>query len=439
MLKNFTARFFSCFIAVVPYNIIAIFGNYLTPLAKVNLFYTSYLLVSSILTGLNFYIARRTKRYDIAIWALFTYSFIYLPGSIWAIREIFIAFPIWFILLQYFLMRKKILFQDKIILLLTIYFCFESFELFTPLGIIIFIFSILFFRKNAPNKYTKLFTGLSSLIIAIYIVLKTIFYTTNIYSLQRSSNLWVLHIKDMLNIFFHSNDLIIIFGTILMASLIFLRGKSKKLKTILISILTVFFILFLYFKTGFTQLKLEYTNYSIMLFTLPVIFVGIISSEYFNTFKLKFSTIKILFKTALIIGILNFAWQIKGNYDYYYKYYIPMQKFFDNQKTVVVVDKLTEISPSLSNYDSDFNTTIRSLFLQSDKKHKKINTLIYLKEQSEVNGNLTYNPQDDKIYFCSFIKTDIITDDWDLTSIKNWLIEHKKFYTPKDFSPDKQI
>lgn len=224
-----------------------------------------------------------------------------------------------------------------------------------------------------------------------------------------------------------------------MASLIFLRGKSKKLKTILISILTVFFILFLYFKTGFTQLKLEYTNYSIMLFTLPVIFVGIISSEYFNTFKLKFSTIKILFKTALIIGILNFAWQIKGNYDYYYKYYIPMQKFFDNQKTVVVVDKLTEISPSLSNYDSDFNTTIRSLFLQSDKKHKKINTLIYLKEQSEVNGNLTYNPQDDKIYFCSFIKTDIITDDWDLTSIKNWLIEHKKFYTPKDFSPDKQI
>lgn len=424
-LRNDMARKFANILGALPYNISLIFIHNLPPLYKLNSFYISYLIMSGVLTVFNFYTAKFTKRYDIAILALFAYTFFDLPSAIWVGRENHISIPVYFIVIQYLLTKKTFDYKNKTILLACTIFCLESFELFVPCGILIFIFSILFYLKNAPNKYIKLYIGLTSICSVIYIILKTFFYVQIAYPLSKSTHIWFIHTEIFLKNFFHSNMLILIFGILLLIFSLLLKAKTRK---IAISFLSILFLLVLFKETGFYQDKMEHCNYIIIFLAVPAIIGSILISEYFNILKFKLSTIKTFFTISLIIGIINFVWQIKGSYDYYYRYFVPVRNLLNQANTIVSYDLLSKLD-FFQKYDINYTVTLRSFFVQADKKEQIIKTLVISEEEMENKDYFLYDKEEEIIEFYPWMKIDVKTKTYDMTPIKNWLIENGRVKT----------
>lgn len=413
-----TARVFSFILAAVPYNIFLQFVNSFNLLEKLNLFYISYLIMSGVLTALNFYVAKFTKRYDIAFYTLFVYSFFYLPGNIWSIREIFIAFPIWFILLQFFVCKERLNIFAKIVLIFCLLFCFESFELFVSLGALLFVFSILFAIKKDKNYIKKLYIGIISLIASLYIIIKTLLIATRNYNLSESSNQWLSHILVATKNVFSSNFCISLFGLVLIF-IWFNENISKRYKVNLS--LFSFFLLILRLYNIESPFTIESNFYSYLLFVLPLIFFFVLCEEYFNFKILKAKKFITLFIISLIVGICHFVYQTKENIDFYNDYFIFFKTFLNNNKGIIQ-KKPEEIFSNFTRFDYDFTMWAKSIIAQSANPDKKITTIIL-----EPSSDIYYDTEMDFVCFMPMkINFSTETEDYDLTAIKKELIKMNK-------------
>lgn len=413
---DLTARYFSFIIATIPYNIFMPVIKSFNLLDKVNLFYISHLIMSGVLTALNFYVAKYTKRYDIAIYALFVYSFFYLPSSIWAIREIFIAFPIWFILLQFFVCKKKLNIFAKIIFLFSLIYSFESFEIFALLGVILFIFSILFAIKKDKKRKFKLTIGITSLIAAIYIVIKTILVATKHYNLTVSSNSWYYDLTFSIQNLFSTNFCISLFGIILICLFINKRRRALKFLSIFVFFCFIKYLDYLDFIPKFVSCK---SFYSLLFLIMPLFFIFVLSEEYFHRKFIKNKSLKTIFSISLIIGIFQFIYLINGNIKFYSEYFIPFKTYLNSNYKIQQEDPCLVLK-NYNNYE-DYTgfTYFPSILIQSENPDKKIKTILLDKKT-----NIYYDATNDTIYFDGQ-GLKIKTKDWDLSPIKELLIKAK--------------
>lgn len=415
-----TARVFSFYLATIPYNIFFPIFSSANPLIKLSLFSTSYLVMSGILTAINFYAAKYTKRFDIAIYAVFVYSFFYLPGSIWTNREIFIAFPIWFMLLQFFVCKEKLGLIPRLIMLFCLIYSFESFESFVPLGIILFAASVLFAAKKDRNYKRKLIIGFSSLAASIYIVLKTLFVATKSYNLTNSSNEWLTHIKFACSHIFSSDFCISLFGFFLIY-LALSKSLSKRHKTNF-SIAGFFFLFLRMDYLNNTEINTcDFTLYTFLLFVIPLIFLAVIYETYSKRKILKSKQLMNFFTISLFIGICQFGYQTECNYRFYNEYFVPLKNVLNTSNRIIKKDPALVLE-DFDKYDMSDMIYLDSILVQSANPDKKIDTILL-----DENSDVYYDAKTDTIHFRKYdfmFKTK--TKDFDFTPIRNQLIKSKK-------------
>ncbi len=426
-------RLFTNFIVAIPFNITTLFYKFNNLLDYLRLFATSYLIVQFTGLILNFVIAKRTKRYDIAVWAFFLYTFFTLPAMIWPVRELHIAVLFYFMILSYFLSREKLNKIDLIPVSLLLIYLFESFETSIFFGIILFVFAYLMTTKkeNTTNSWIKTLIGTGGLLSSIYVVLKLIYlqFMQNISAAGLGT--WINGSLCAFQNLLNGNFIITISFLILAVACIFYK-KSLTWKS------SVFFIPFisflgyiLYNKTGFfPDPNFELNYYSPLLWVLyPVVFL-ICYLDYkdidINKFNKNF--LGNLFLLSCICGILNLCWQINTCHNYE-KYFLYLKNLVRNSK-----ETITHIPPEDFKYFNflRFNTCYgiihKSLFLSDTKE---IKTLMFPPEDTSdywccAGDEYNYYDKEIDAIFMHGTRVKLISDYYDLTPIKEYYEKHGK-------------
>ncbi|MCR5261608.1 MAG: hypothetical protein K6C94_07190 [Candidatus Gastranaerophilales bacterium] len=346
----------------------------------------SILIAPIIMLIFNFLVARRTKRFDVAVFAFLFYCFCIIPSVNWVARESYTASMLQFIFLQYYLSKEKFQKADYVILLLVSVFLCESFENIVILSIIFFIFGCFFYFKD--NTKRQLVLGLISLLAAFYIgiksflvMLETLVYFDNIPT-------WNFAASELSEATFNSVFLISIAGLIALTVLTFCKKLSDK-KNLLLT-LAIFVILtgILYANTRFIPNPLLENNLFLYALILqPVLFVLLITLDCFKIKTDKEMLRKILIITC-ITGSLQLCWQI--NSAMYRKNYInTMTKAVNTaQKPFAILNIDKDIRWQKYPYDITLAIIDRSI-LCSGGKVKSI-VIVNPEHPDYISGGLNY-------------------------------------------------
>ena len=98
-VSTLDVRLFSNILVSIPYNILYQFFKGGLLINLINSYTFSFLIIHFFALVLNFVLARKTKRYDIAIASWFVYFILSMPNMMWAIRECHMVVIFYFILL----------------------------------------------------------------------------------------------------------------------------------------------------------------------------------------------------------------------------------------------------------------------------------------------------------------------------------------------------
>lgn len=362
--SNLAIKKFSDFLIVLPYNILVPFIPDI-PLNKIDLFAFSahFSLLCALL--LNYFIAKRTKRYDIVACAFAFYALFYIINSVSHIEEIHMTIMLQFILLQYFLTREKLSVYDYLIVGTTSVLCMASHETQFFFGIMLFVFTFLYAKKNPQNLKLKYFIGFSGLLMAILCMILLYPYYINFLNYINEFN----GIKGDIfvsSIFFSALGIFLIILTAILG-----RGyRSGEWKKIIFILLQV--AIFLWMKTHFEPYGSESTCYTFsLIFSIPIMFLLLLSDLFNFTEKHNyfFSNIVLI---SCVIGFIQIVIQI--NSCWLYSKYVNTFKYRINNATESFIPwKEDGIANSYAKDDYCIDSEIRSLYL-TDKM--KIHTLM---------------------------------------------------------------
>ena len=384
-VSTLDVRLFSNILVSIPYNILYQFFKGGLLINLINSYTFSFLIIHFFALVLNFVLARKTKRYDIAIASWFVYFILSMPNMMWAIRECHMVVIFYFILLQYFLSKTKLTKLDLIPITLLLIFLFESYEITFVFGIIIFIFMHLYGkRENDVNIWYKVYIGFGSFLAGIYIPFKLLWLMayknlnfTSGYGFQE----WINSFLTVIKYAIHSNCLILFFAII---AIIFVLFYKKRF-----SIYSLFYfvpflgcLFYILYKQGaYPDPLIELHSYTVLFaFIFPII-LFILICDYFNIEKYlyfgKDDWEKAFWPNMLVIvcifGFINCSWQIYSNMEYG-KYIAYLKNLLRTQSSTFVY--MDENDYRNNEYIRRNNTCLglmtRSIFLSETKEINKI-------------------------------------------------------------------
>ena len=398
----------------------------------ISLFSTSYILSHFILLALNFLIAKRTKRFDIAIIALSFFCFFAIPSYIWPIRELTPNILIYFIFLQFFLAKNKQNLLDFTLINILLFYLSESYETTIIFCIIMFFAPLLYGnQKDIPNKMVKAYIGFGSLVISIVIIANLFIMPSEGISLNDALWQWINGSKLTFLHLFKSNLIITsIMGIVTLATCLFYKNRLNK-ETILFIIPVLYFIYsLLSIKTNFIpNARIELHFYSIALWFVFPIIIGIILIDtkkypFLKKFKNFYPNLIIL---SVITGLLNFAWQFHScvMFNEYVSY---LQTLIKNSKNeIVTIPKEDYETKSFLCFDTAYGTTHKTIFLAPEKKINKILVPKNLLQDYDYNERDYYYYEEDIDHVVlqnSRVKTK--TKYWDLSHFKHKYIKEDR-------------
>lgn len=374
--SNDNVRMFSNFLLVLPFNIFGVpFSKSILHLS--NSFSLSYLIMHFVALVINFIVARRTKRYDIAVFALAFYVICSLPNIIWAVREVHFTVLFYFAILSYFLSETELSKKDLLPIALLLLYLFESFEITFVFGLIMFVFMHLYAKKqNVKNLWYKILIGIGSFCAAIYIPFKILYlmHCKNlVFTVGQGPQEWINGSIYALQGMFESNSIILVFAVIAVVITIFYKREYDK-KSIIFFIPFIFLLLFfLYIRTGFfLDVNRELHEYSFVFWFIFPVILSILCCDYYEI-KLKQYFINNILMIACIFGILNLLWQIHSNIEFG-KYLNMLREIMQNSKTTIV--EMPEEKYQNIKYvracTTCFSTMLASILLSETKKVEKI-------------------------------------------------------------------
>lgn len=374
MMHEQRTRLFSNFLLALPYNLIMPFipDNLLT---KMDLFCFSYQIALFGALIVNYFIAKRTKRYDIAALALVFYTFFYLPNSIWYVKELHFAIMMQFILLQYFLTKSETLnITDYFLIAASALFCFESYENQIIFAITLSALSLFYVRKNIVNKKIKLIIGLASIFIILYSIFK-LFYAFETGSANISFTDAFIEYKNAILITFKSLFTSCLIyssaGIIICFATIFLKRKYNTIDYIIILLLFIISTIILGKNTGFipnTGSELQYYMFAFLAF-ISVTAMLIIADIFGFDIKNQYYYGNVIV-TACIVGFFHILWQTNSCI-YSYEYVNDFRKKLQSDKIVETWNDEDRNKRSFV-YDTCFGTELRSLILSPNRKIETI-------------------------------------------------------------------
>ena len=421
-------RYFTNFLVGIPYNVIFQFIKDEPALTSLKAFSTSYFIIHFILLLLNFLVAKRTKRYDIAIIAFAFYFLLTIPSAIWIVRELHTAYFFYFIILSYFLSKEKLNIWDTIPITLAGTYIFESLEISLVFSLIMFIFSIIYIvnKEKNVNIIHKSIICLLSLGVLFYIPAKLqIMNNSGTLDFSSGTKEWLYDSFYALSNLFNSNLLIPLFGILAMILAFIYKKELRKKEIILLICYTIISITIIYIQTGFlSNPRNEENNYSpVLWFIFPTI-ITLICFDYFN---LNIEKRNPYFYSHLILitcifGCINLLWQINSCFEFIeYKSYL--EKTIENSRTTIIRIPNEEFkNNNILRYATCFGFSQQSIFLTEKNKKAKIilptkECPIYIEKYCAEGPDETYyDAKEDRLILqSSFFKTK--TKYWDLTPI----------------------
>lgn len=360
---------FSCRLLALPYNIFGgVFGD--NPLSKINVYIFSCMFMTFVATCLNFLIAKRTKKYVYAGFALLFYALFTIPASIYPIDATYISIPMFLIFLQYFFTEEKIYKVDYLIVIaLSGYMLQSSPNMIIPCFILGLTGLILLAKKHSKHWKVKSYITATSLISAVYMLYKTFFYTRmEGYTCPTLQDCFWTFSNSLSSVLsnFSTSDLIFSLGAIIF--LVYALIRRKELGTIagvVGALVSIFGIYSIYEFTKFVRDPFVGQR----LFALVVIcfIVLVFGICIFNLFKKKFDTTLLansLVTVACFCGILQCLIQYGGCLQFSKYADFINEKVNNNVGVVRIVTEDYQTKPFLI-YDSCYGTLQRSLLLSN--------------------------------------------------------------------------
>lgn len=367
-------RYFTNVLISIPFNIQLLFLKNTTAINILRAFSLSYIIVH--LSGLiiNYLIALRTKRYDIASICFAFYTIFSIQNAIWICREVHISALFYFALLSYFLSRTKLGLKDLLPVLLLSAYLFESFEISMVLGIILFIFSILYTHKDRKenNRWYKVLIGFSGLLTALYIPIKTLVMAhLGEIDLNQGSNEWINASRMTIENLFSTNSLFCVLAIILIITSMLYKKEFNKVSITLISISFGLVFSYLKFFNYTPEPMMELQNYSfIFWFIFPIILLILIFD--YKEIKISNKFVSNLIIISSICGITGLIWQINSCFEFN-KYITHLKELLNKSENIIVYIPENDFKDKkFMNYNTCFGTMHKSIFLSEEYKINKI-------------------------------------------------------------------
>ncbi len=374
---NDSVRFFSNFLLVLPFNLIGVTFLKNSILSLANSFSLSYLLMHFIALIVNVIVARRTKRYDIAVIAFTFYVIFSLPNIIWVVREVHFAVLLYFPLLSYFLTRVELTKKDIVPILLLVVYLFESFEITFVYGIILFFFLHLYSKKeDVKNIWFKILIGFGGLCASVYIPLKLIYLVVSkslMFTEALGPQEWINGSIIAISTIFQSNLIIFLFALISLVFAFYYKKEYDCKSLFFFCPLFLLLLIVLYKQTGlYPSVNLELHNYSIVFwFIFPIIFT-VILLDCLNV-EIKKYFISNLFIVACLFGSINLGWQIHSNIEFG-KYIKSAKETVNNSYGVITSfsEDVYSTTRHINSYSTCFSTMPASILFSENKKVEKV-------------------------------------------------------------------
>lgn len=368
-------RYFTNFLVAIPFNISMVFLKNTSAINILKAFSLSYLTVHFFGLLINYLIALRTKRYDIAAICFAFYTFFSVQNLIWTCREVHIAIFFYFALLSYFLSKTKLGLKDLLPIMLIIIYLFESFEITMVFGLLIFIFSILYTNKTREeiNRWHKVLIGMSGLLMFLYIPIKTLFMSLSGHmNLSEGTNEWLTAAKITIENLFTTNSLITIFALISFLYILFQKQNLGEKGTTIIVSAAICLIFLLWKITGFIPRPMtELQNYSFVFWFIFPAVLTILMIDY-NKKQINPVFISNLIVISCITGVIGLCWQINTCFEFN-KYISYLKKLIsEKQETIITIPKEDFENHSFLSFNTCFGTMHKSVFLSDEYVIKKL-------------------------------------------------------------------
>lgn len=368
-------RLFSGIIYTLPLNI---FIHFLPDnlIYKNNLFCFSYSIMTLLFMCFNIWLSNRTKRYDIAVWAVVFYALFYLPNSVWFARNIHISVLMQFALLQYFLSTQKLKISDYFFLFILTFGVWESSEnAILPAGLM-FLYTV-FIKIFEPQKLTprKLWIGLSSILCCIYITARMEFIFTNSDLNISPTNALSQYFDDIITSFSHLFDCCFIFTTMSVIIMLYFVCRKRTIAKFDVPVATFILIgtcIYFWKISGFepsVNSELDFYVLPIFLMFFATFFILFCDYKGYSLNSIQFYP-KLL-SVALVCGCLYGFFQI-NSCRYSYAYAMEFLQKINNDEKVSVIEKKEDLSKYFFAYDTCFGTLHRTMILGQKKAEEKL-------------------------------------------------------------------
>lgn len=260
----------------------------------------------------NYKLSERTKRYDIFVLSVFTYSTILLPYMIFSIVEATVSVLLLFILLNYLAGSIDYTKKDLFLILFLVVTMFGSHEFVALAGIILFIASLHYAKKeeNSLHKKTKYLIGAFGVVASLYVG----FFIISDTQAKIEASRFIREAVDFFPYLLSINALLSLIAFVIAVFLIFKKDYLKLISQVFIG--SIFLVVLsymllnlnIYLNPMFEGHLRTVPCWGVPLVILVVLLLDIFKKRPTDIFYTNLLTL------ALICGIAHTFWQINNSY-----------------------------------------------------------------------------------------------------------------------------
>ncbi len=367
----------------------------------------------------NYALAKRSKRYDIAVLGVVLYSVGILLGIMYAVVEIFLAVSVSLLLFHYIVAKINYTKWDIAAVIFLTIMQFNSHELVAYVGYMMFLASLYYAKseENLDNKKVKYIAGIGSLLASVYLTFWFIF-TPNIKEAERFFHDTFHSFIDMQ---FHSSLLILLF-LYLFLWVLFKKEVFSTKNIITISLINLIGVAFMIMHLDIYS-SFAFFHYRLWpCIILPVIILYIWLSD---VYKIKHSEVFYtnLLAITLCTGIVCSIWQLNNSYRF--------DKIVDRLNA-----KIDKVNKTFINPDKDlvklYNSQ-KNMFFYCDtyfadsvlfQNEVDINSVIMPSKKEGCPSEFSIN-EDEETFDVPFYEVSIESKFWDLRNVADKLEEQQ--------------
>ena len=377
----------------------------------------------------NWFLVKRTNRYDIFLISLGIYCLFVLPSQIWADVEAMLAIPLFLTLFHYLCADIKYKKLDIVLIIFLTVVAFCSSEAIIYCGPLLFLSSLFYAKKSTDKtaKITKRIIGLCGLLMPVSYFF---YYIDDLSILVNEGTRFFGEINFYMDSLFYQCPYLIMICA--MVVILYASLKKKPFNTVEKS--TLFFLsavtIYLTFTKNYFSIYMPCEGCRVLLFiVLPIVMIFVTAKD-FKACNTEISPAKFqnLIITLLLVGIVNTCVQINNSTIYRNCLNSILNQVKSHPETIV--DFYDEDNPDIERFETIFITDFYPLVYISTVQDYEIDQLLYgISSKSR-------NPQNAKKLYGLWIEENQLFTNYRICfSKKNKFWNLKKIYNEAEKNP----